>query len=108
MWPQWLHQQSLVHRTGTRASLFGRTQVPRAPLRSAMSPAGDTTMLRGATLSNSVAIERRNARFEQTVLLLQGGGALGSYQAGAHQALAERTCIRTGWQASRSARSTRP
>jgi len=65
-------------------------------------------MLRGATLSNSVAIERRNARFEQTVLLLQGGGALGSYQAGAHQALAERTCIRTGWQASRSARSTRP
>src|SRR5215831_10387728 len=28
------------------------------------------------------------ARFEQTVLLLQGGGALGSYQAGVYQALA--------------------
>jgi NTE family protein len=27
--------------------------------------------------------------FEQTVLLLQGGGALGSYQAGVYQALAE-------------------
>jgi NTE family protein len=32
-------------------------------------------------------IER--SRFEQTVLLLQGGGALGSYQAGVYQALAE-------------------
>ena len=32
---------------------------------------------------------RHNARFEQTVLLLQGGGALGSYQAGVYQALAE-------------------
>jgi NTE family protein len=30
-----------------------------------------------------------HSRFEQTVLLLQGGGALGSYQAGAYQALAE-------------------
>jgi len=30
-----------------------------------------------------------NARFEQTALLLQGGGALGSYQAGVYQALAE-------------------
>jgi NTE family protein len=30
-----------------------------------------------------------NARFEQTVLLLQGGGALGAYQAGVYQALAE-------------------
>jgi NTE family protein len=29
------------------------------------------------------------SRFEQTVLLLQGGGALGSYQAGVYQALAE-------------------
>src|SRR5471032_2588673 len=28
-------------------------------------------------------------QFEQTVLLLQGGGALGSYQAGVYQALAE-------------------
>jgi len=31
----------------------------------------------------------KKARFEQTVLLLQGGGALGSYQAGVYQALAE-------------------
>src|ERR1700720_3878324 len=30
-----------------------------------------------------------HSRFEQTVLLLQGGGALGSYQAGVYQALAE-------------------
>src|SRR5262245_58056275 len=30
-----------------------------------------------------------NGRFEQTVLVLQGGGALGSYQAGVYQALAE-------------------
>jgi NTE family protein len=34
-------------------------------------------------------LHRTNARFEQTVLLLQGGGALGSYQAGVYQALAE-------------------
>jgi len=34
-------------------------------------------------------VHRGNARFEQTVLLLQGGGALGSYQAGVYQALAE-------------------
>jgi NTE family protein len=34
-------------------------------------------------------LHRGNARFEQTVLLLQGGGALGSYQAGVYQALAE-------------------
>ena len=38
--------------------------------------------------------ERKQSRvdrsqFEQTVLLLQGGGALGSYQAGVYQALAE-------------------
>src|SRR5229473_1982478 len=31
----------------------------------------------------------KRSRFEQTVLLLQGGGALGSYQAGVYQALAE-------------------
>src|SRR5262245_13584355 len=34
-------------------------------------------------------LRRANVRFEQTVLLLQGGGALGSYQAGVYQALAE-------------------
>jgi len=36
-----------------------------------------------------MATSKANARFEQTVLLLQGGGALGSYQAGVYQALAE-------------------
>jgi NTE family protein len=39
------------------------------------------------TNSNPSRIGR--AQFEQTVLLLQGGGALGSYQAGVYQALAE-------------------
>lgn len=34
-------------------------------------------------------LHRSKAQFEQTVLLLQGGGALGSYQAGVYQALAE-------------------
>jgi NTE family protein len=32
---------------------------------------------------------QRGPAFEQAVLLLQGGGALGSYQAGVYQALAE-------------------
>ena len=34
-------------------------------------------------------LHRPDARFERTVLLLQGGGALGSYQGGVYQALAE-------------------
>jgi NTE family protein len=34
-------------------------------------------------------LHHSSARFEQTVLLLQGGGALGSYQAGVYQALSE-------------------
>jgi hypothetical protein len=34
-------------------------------------------------------LHRDDTKFEQTVLLLQGGGALGSYQAGVYQALAE-------------------
>src|SRR5262249_33354513 len=34
-------------------------------------------------------LHSRDTKFEQTVLLLQGGGALGSYQAGVYQALAE-------------------
>src|SRR5262245_20795795 len=41
-------------------------------------------------------LHRRNARFEQTVLLLQGGGALGSYQAGVYQGLAEAN-LHPGW-----------
>jgi NTE family protein len=34
-------------------------------------------------------LPQRSTPFEQTVLLLQGGGALGAYQAGVYQALAE-------------------
>ncbi|MBX9842803.1 MAG: patatin-like phospholipase family protein [Xanthobacteraceae bacterium] len=43
-------------------------------------------------------LHRADARFEQTVLLLQGGGALGSYQAGVYQALAEAN-LHPGWVA---------
>jgi NTE family protein len=39
--------------------------------------------------ANPRHLQRADARFEQTVLLLQGGGALGSYQAGVYQALAK-------------------
>ena len=39
------------------------------------------------TKTKQFRVERSG--FEQTVLLLQGGGALGSYQAGVYQALAE-------------------
>ena len=38
---------------------------------------------------NAKQSRRERNQFEQTVLLLQGGGALGSYQAGVYQALAE-------------------
>ena len=38
---------------------------------------------------NAKQSRRERSQFEQTVLLLQGGGALGSYQAGVYQALAE-------------------
>jgi NTE family protein len=40
-----------------------------------------------STKAKQFRVER--SRFEQTVLLLQGGGALGSYQAGVYEALAE-------------------
>jgi hypothetical protein len=40
--------------------------------------------------------------FERIALLLQGGGALGSYQAGVYGALAEPSCSRIGSPASRS------
>src|SRR5262245_66653055 len=43
-------------------------------------------------------LHRRNARFEQTVLMLEGGGALGAYQAGVYQALAEAN-LHPGWVA---------
>ena len=44
--------------------------------------------------------------FDRVALMLQGGGALGAYQAGVYQALAEAGFIPTGSPASRSARST--
>jgi predicted patatin/cPLA2 family phospholipase len=34
-------------------------------------------------------VPQRHTPFEQTALLLQGGGALGAYQAGVYEALAE-------------------
>ena len=46
--------------------------------------------------------------FECVALLLQGGGALGAYQAGVYEALAEPIFIPTGSPASRSAPSMRP
>src|SRR3989440_1501807 len=41
------------------------------------------------TATRAHADNRKPTEFEQVVLLLQGGGALGSYQAGVYQALAE-------------------
>jgi NTE family protein len=41
------------------------------------------------TRSSAAPEQRRRTPFEQIALLLQGGGALGSYQAGVYQALAE-------------------
>jgi NTE family protein len=46
--------------------------------------------------------------FEVVALVLQGGGALGAYQAGVYEALAEAAIIPIGSTASRSVRSTRP
>jgi len=43
--------------------------------------------------------------FEHIALLFQGGGALGAYQAGVYEALANATFIPTGSPASRSAPS---
>src|SRR5437763_1632021 len=41
------------------------------------------------TATSAHADNRKPTEFEQVVLVLQGGGALGSYQAGVYQALAE-------------------
>jgi NTE family protein len=46
-------------------------------------------MLQSHAAKRKLHRERQVRAFEQTVLLLQGGGALGSYQAGVYQALAE-------------------
>ena len=45
-------------------------------------------------------------KHDHTVLVLQGGGALGAYQAGVYEALAEPASSPTGSPASRSAQST--
>src|ERR1700689_1541991 len=42
-----------------------------------------------ATAAETTALPQARTQFEQIALLLQGGGALGSYQAGVYQALAE-------------------
>ena len=57
---------------------------------------------------NSAPTLRSLGRSEpgQVVLVLQGGGALGSYQAGVYQALHEAVSSRTGSSAPRSAPST--
>jgi predicted acylesterase/phospholipase RssA len=47
------------------------------------------TNLFNMTLYQPNSQKDTRTQFEQIVLLLQGGGALGSYQAGANQALAE-------------------
>src|ERR1700678_564036 len=39
--------------------------------------------------AETTALPQARTQFEQITLLLQGGGALGSYQAGVYQALAE-------------------
>ena len=44
--------------------------------------------------------------YDNTVLVLQGGGALGAYQAGVYEGLAEAGYAPTGSRACRSARST--
>src|SRR5919201_1439278 len=43
----------------------------------------------GATSAPTASTGMRRTPFERIALLLQGGGALGSYQAGVYQALAE-------------------
>ena len=54
-------------------------------------------------------VGRSQGKSERIVLVLQGGGALGAYQAGAYEALAEAgPACRTGSPASRSAPSMPP
>ena len=55
--------------------------------------------------SPSFRVQTAPAPFERIALALQGGGALGSYQAGVYQALAEAAFTLTGLRAFRSARS---
>jgi NTE family protein len=57
--------------------------------------------------SGNLKTEIRRKTGNKIVLVLQGGGALGAYQAGVFEALAEAGHAPTGSPASRSARSTR-
>jgi len=54
-------------------------------------------MLEPSTKTRPISVEKRPP-FEQITLLLQGGGALGSYQAGAYEALSEAN-LRPDWVA---------
>lgn len=44
-------------------------------------------------VSKSTSIAKQAARYERVALMLQGGGALGSYQVGVYKALAEADCM---------------
>ena len=70
--------------------------------------AGDKPKLKAETLGGGSLKPPQRARppFDQIALLLQGGGALGAYQAGVYEALRRRGCIQIGWRASPSAPST--
>ncbi len=59
-------------------------------------------------LTRTTHVPAERPPFERIVLLLQGGGALGAYQGGIDQALAEANLTPTGLPGFRSARSTRP
>ena len=58
---------------------------------------------RGRLRTEDVAAISRS--YDRVALVLQGGGALGAYQIGVFQALRKPASSRTGFPASRSARS---
>ena len=103
---------------------FPQAGVPQAMAKSTISESMPTTALRDPGVPDMLLAERpfvpksrvarmdegrnlrRRLQFDRIALLLQGGGALGAYQAGVYQALAEADFIPTGSPASRSAPST--
>jgi NTE family protein len=62
---------------------------PDDRVRQPLAAAGVTTVELVANVTKGMTLPQRRTPFEQITLLLQGGGALGSYQAGVYQALAE-------------------
>ena len=64
-------------------------------------------MTRAATQRPKQRLEPGALPFDTIALLLQGGGALGAYEGGVYQALAERTFFPIGSPGFRSAPSTR-